>query len=355
MGGTWTAGKKEVIPGIYTNIADAAAAAVTGGQRGIVAMPIFEYTGTAESGKFYTLDNIVEAKAIFGTDSAAAIELVFTGGAKYVLAYAVPSKGLESEYDYDAILAAFTTQDFNVFVYPVEQKATVEDKTKAWVVECREKEGKHFAYVAGGTAEDDKDPAKGNARSIRLKDDYVINLINGVVSDGSEIHSGKYAAHIAGIIAATAINKSITYKQLVAEDVNKRLKRSEQETALIAGSLVLVNDGVKVKILQGVTTNSNETKRGKIRSMRARQAIITDISKTVEDNYIGKIDNNADGQAALISAIKAYLEILEGENVLTEPDAGLNPKYNSVGDDVYLLVDYIDVDSMEHVYLTISA
>ena len=355
MGGTWTAGKKEVIPGIYTNIADAAAAAVTGGQRGIVAMPIFEYTGTAESGKFYTLDSIVEAKEIFGADKAKAIELAFTGGAKNVLAYAVPAKVLEADYDYDAILAAFTTQNFNVFVYPVEQIAATEDKTKAWTIECREKEGKHFTYVVGGSVEDDKDPAKGNARSTRLKDDYVVNLINGIMTDGVELHSGKYAAHIAGIIAATPINKSITYKQVTAEDVNKRLKRSEQETALIAGSLVLVNDGVKVKILQGVTTNSSETKRGKIRAMRACQAIITDVSKTVEDNYIGKIDNNADGQAALISAIKAYLEMLENENVLTEPEVGLNPKYASVGDNVYLLVEYIDTDSMEHVYLTISA
>lgn len=355
MGGTWTAGKKEVIPGIYTNIADAAAAAITGGQQGVVAIPIFEYNGTAESGKFYKLDSIVEAKAVFGADKSDAIELAFTGGAKYVVAYAVPDKALKPDYDYDAILSAFTTQHFNVFVYPAEQTTAIEDKTKAWVIDCRDREGMQFTYVVGGSVANDKDLTVGNARSIRLKDKYVVNLINGIMTDGVEIHSGKYAAHVAGIIASTPINKSITYKHITAEDVNKRLKRSEQETALIAGSLVLVNDGVKVKVLQGVTTDSDESKRGKIRSMRARQSIITDISKTVEDNYIGKIDNNADGQAALISAITAYLEILAGENVLAEPTVVLNPIYESVGDSVYLLVGYDDIDSMEHVYLTINA
>lgn len=355
MGGTWTAGTKEVIPGIYTQIADAAAAAIGGGQQGVVAIPIFEYSGTATSGKFYKLDSIVEAKEIFGATKATAIELAFTGGAKYVLAYAVPAKVLQADYDYDAILAAYSTQFFNVFVYPTEQIAATEDKTKAWVVDCRDKEGKHFTYVAGGSVADDKDSTKGNARSTRLKDKYVVNLINGIITDGVETHSGKYAAHIAGVIASTPINKSITYKALTAEDTNKRLKRSEQETALTSGSLVLVNDGVKVKVLQGVTTDSSMTSRGKIRTMRARQAVITDVSQTVEDSYIGKIDNNPDGQAALISAIKAYLETLQGENVLMEPTVMLNPKYASIGDSVYLLVGYIDVDSMEHVYLTISA
>ena len=355
MGGTWTAGTKEIIPGIYTNVVDAATAAITGGQRGVVAIPIFEHAGTAEDGKFYVISDINEAKPLFGSANVGAIELALSGGSKNVLAYAVPAKEPEGDYDYDAILSEFTTQQFNVFVYPAEQAATEEDKTKAWVVSCRNEEGKQFTYVAGGTAEDDKTPERGNARSIRLKDKYVVNLINGGIAGGEELHSGKYAAYIAGLIAATPINKSITFMQLPLSDVNKRLKRVEQETALKAGSLVLVNDGAKVKVLQGVTTDSDEAKRGKIRSACARQAIITDISRTVEDNYIGKIDNNPDGQAALISAIKAYLEVLEDENVLMEPVVELDPKYESVGDSVYLLVSYVDVDSMEHVYLTISA
>ena len=355
MGGSWTPGTKEIIPGIYTNFTEAAIAAITGGQRGVVAIPVFKYTGTAKSGKFYTIETVDDAKEILGADNAKAVELILAGGAKSALVYAVPAAPLEGSLDYDAMLEAFTTQEFNVFVYPDAQTTEVEDKTKAWVINCREKEGKHFLYIAGGTAADDATPTKGNARSVRLADDYVTNLITGIISNGVEIYSGKLAPHIAGIIAATAINKSITYKQITAEDVNKRLKRSEIETALTSGSLVLVFDGVKVKIVQGIVTKSNEAKRGKIRAIRARQAIVTDISKTVEDNYIGKIDNNADGQAALISAVKAYLEVLEGENVLSEATVELNPKYASVGDSVYLLIGYLEVDSMEHVYLTIKA
>lgn len=350
-GGTWTGTEQKIRPGIYINFVQAAVDQITGGARGIVGMPIFDYSGTAEAGKFYTIEGEKEAKAIFGNTGAEPILRVLSGGAKEVLAYAAP----EAETpDYTTIRDEYEARDFNVFVYPEEVSAKEQDDAKAWTVRNKN-EGKHFLFVVGGTAAEDQDVTAGNARSVRLKDDYVVNLINGVIlADGTELHSGLYASYIAGLIAGTAINKAITYAELPVVDVNKRFKNSEIESALTSGSLVLVNDGRKVKIEQGVTTNSSEQKRGKIRAIRARQAVATDISYTATDNYIGKLDNNADGQAALISAVKAYLETLEKENVLTKPAVGLDPNYESVGDSVYLAVSYVETDSMERIFLTIN-
>lgn len=354
-GGTWTGTEQKIRPGIYINFVQAAVAQITGGARGVVALPVFEYAGTAEVGKFYTVEGEKEAKTIFGNTGAEPILRVLSGGAKEVLAYAVaPIQTPEVDYDFTTIRDEYEARDFNVFVYPAEVSAKEQDDAKAWTVRNKN-EGKHFLFVVGGTAAEDQDVTVGNARSVRLKDDYVINLINGVIlADGTELHSGVYASYIAGLIAGTAINKAITYAELPVVDVNKRFKNSEIESALTSGSLVLVNDGRKVKIEQGVTTNSNEQKRGKIRAIRARQAVATDISYTATDNYIGKLDNNADGQAALISAVKAYLETLEKENVLTKPAVGLDPNYESVGDSVYLAVSYVETDSMERIFLTIN-
>ena len=131
--------------------------------------------------------------------------------------------------------------------------------------------------------------------------------------------------------------------------MTKRLRNSEIVTALGAGSLVLVNDGEKVKIEQGLTTAKK-----KIRAIRARQAVATDIEKTARDNYIGKLDNNADGQAALISAIKLYLETFEDNNVLTSPVVALDAQNPSTGDTVFLVIGYLEVDSMERIFLTIN-
>lgn len=350
-GGTWTGTEQKVRPGIYINFVQAAVAQITGGARGVVGMPIFTYTGTAEAGKFYTIEGEKEAKAIFGSAGAEPILRVLSGGAKEVLAYAAPTAETP---DYTTIRDEYEAREFNVFVYPAEVESTEQDAAKAWTKRNKD-EGKHFLFVVGGTATEDQDVTVGNARSVRLKDDYVINLINGVIlADGTELHSGLYASYIAGLIAGTAINKAITYTELPVVDVNKRFKNSEIESALTSGSLVLVNDGRKVKIEQGVVTNSDASKRGKIRAIRARQAVATDIAYTATDNYIGKLDNNADGQATLISAVKAYLETLEKENVLTNPKVSLDSNYESVGDSVYLAVSYVETDSMERIFLTIN-
>ena len=137
-------------------------------------------------------------------------------------------------------------------------------------------------------------------------------------------------------------------------DVTLRLKNSQVTTALTSGSLVLIKNGNKVLIEQGITTNSNATKRGKIRTTRAKQAIATDIPATARDNYIGKIDNNPNGQASLIAAIKSYLELMQKDNVLLDPDVKLDPRFKSEGDQVFLAVAYDDVDSMERMFLDVA-
>lgn len=354
-GGTWTITEQSIRPGLYINFVDAAIAQITGGARGVVGLPVFTYSGNAEAGKFYSLENEQEALDALGKENASVAIRILQGGAKEVLAYAVPAFEEADEAEaYISLRDEFEARHFNVFVYPAEVSATEQDNTVAWV-KRNKKEGKHFMFVTGGTAAEDKDPEVGNARSIRLKDDYVVNLITGVVlSDGSELSSVQYASYIAGLIAGTQINKSITYAELPVVDVNKRLKNSEIKAALIAGSLVIVNDGRKIKIEQGVQTNSSESKRGKIRATRARQAIASDISATACDHYIGKLDNNADGQAALISAIKLYLETLEKENVLEGPQVKLDDRYESKGDSVYISVSYVETDSMERIFLTIN-
>src|SRR5690554_6722191 len=353
-GGQWDATSLPVRPGLYVNFRDAALASISGGSRGTVAIPIFTYTGgTAESGKFYTVESVSDGIDLVGNANATPITRVLEGGAKEVLVYAVPENADATE-QYADLRDAYSVQDFNVFVYPTVIDDLEQTATKAWVANCR-KEGKHFIYVAGGDAESDADITEGNARSVLLKDEYIVNLVTGVVlPDGTEVQSADYAPYIAGLIAGTPINKSITYTELPVADVTLRLKNSQVETALTSGSLVIIKDGNKVRIEQGITTDSNEQARGKIRTTRARQAVATDIPAAARDSYIGKVDNNPNGQAALISAVKAYLELLETDNVLLEPEVTLDARYNSEGDKVFLAVSYTEVDSMERIFMTIT-
>lgn len=355
-GGTWEATSLPVRPGLYINFRDAAIASISGGSRGTVAVPIFTYEGTAESGKFYTIETVSDGIELVGNANATPITRILQGGAKEVLVYAVPALVVpeDGSVQYANLRDELSVQDFNVFVYPTVIDATEQTATKAWVESCRE-EGKHFMYVAGGDAASDADIEAGIARSIILKDEYIVNLVTGVVlADGTEVQSADYAPFIAGLIAGTPINKSITYAELPIADVTLRLKNSQVNKALISGSLVIIKDGNKVRIEQGVTTDSNAGKRGKIRTTRAKQAVATDIPATARDSYIGKVDNHPNGQASLIGAVKAYLELMETDNVLMDPQVALDSRYKSEGDKVFLAVNYEEVDSMERIFLTIT-
>ncbi len=309
-----------------------------------MALPLFQY-GSAEAGKFFTIEKESEAAKLFGLDRVGPIRFALQGGAKEVLAYTV-SSDVEAE-SFEEIREAFESRSFNVFVFPEEISAEERANTKAWVVRNRQ-EGKHFLAVFGGSNADDQDPAIGNERTTQLADDYIVNLITGAHVNGSPYSSGKYAPYIAGLIAGTGINKSITYAPVQATDVGKRLKNSEIAAALQKGSLLLVHDGEKVKVEQGLVTSKK-----KIRAIRARQAISTDIPRTAAEAYIGKLDNSADGQAALISAVKAYLERLELNHVLTDIVVTLDPERKSEGDSVYLLIGFTETDSMERIFLTV--
>lgn len=349
MGGAWDPISLPVRPGLYINFVEAAAAQIKGGARGTVALPLFQYAG-AEAGKFYTIEKEAEAIQLFGAEAVGPIRLILQGGAKEVLVYTVPQvEGNVTPAVYTSIRDVFGSRPFNVFVYPDEVPAEERKATQLWCKDNREDEGKHFMTVFGGSLEDDLDPAVGNKRSTDLADEYAVNLITGVEIGGTAYSSARYAPYIAGLIAGTGINKSITYTPVMAADVVKRLKNSEINASLQKGSLVLVHDGEKVKVEQGLVTGKK-----KIRAMRARQAISTDIPKAAAEAYIGRLDNNADGQAALISAVKAYLERLELNNVLTDIVVTLDPDRKSEGDSVFLLMGFTEIDSMERIFLTIK-
>lgn len=356
MAGSWDPSVDQVRPGLYINFKEAALAQITGGERGVVAIPLHVWTGgTAVAKKVYTVETEKQASDLFGAANIGPINLVRRGGARTLLVYTLPALvppavALQSS-DYTDMRDAFDAYDFNVFVYDKEVAASEQDSALSWVAQNRE-EGKHFSVVFGASVDDDdQDPTDGNARTARLNDIYAVNLMVGGTLSGVAYGSGKYAAYIAGLVAGTPINKSITYTNVAMDDVNRRLTNSEVKTALLAGSLVLVATGNVVRVERGLMTSGD-----KIRKMRARQAIATDLTAAAAANYIGKVDNNEDGQKALISAVKAYLETLAAMNVLTaDITVKLDPNFESKGDKVYLYIKVTEVDSMEEIYLTIEA
>lgn len=349
MAGSFDLTNLPKLPGLYANIVEAAANAIQSGERGVVALPLMTHSGTATAKQFYTVaaDTLKDAEALFGAANIESIEFILRGGAREVLVYTMPSAPVES--DYDDMRLAFDAKDFNLFVFDGEETALEQDNTLSWM-QMNRTEGKHFMVVFGGSSADDADPSVGNARSVRLADEYAVNLITGVVINGEEYSSGEFAPYIAGLIAGTAINRAITYTPMqFVGDVNRRLRKSEQKTAIENGSLVLIHDGEKVKVLQGLTTDNS-----KIRTQRARQAILEDLERTATDRYIGKLNNNEAGQVTIMNAVMAYLTELGNQNVLVEPTVELDPNNASSGDALFLRIAFTEVDSVERIFVTIN-
>jgi hypothetical protein len=349
-GGTWTPGTNPGRPGLYLNFVEAAIDAISTGTLGVVAMP-FSGTvgGTATPGNFYTVDNATQAAALFGDANVAAITYVLKGGAREVLVY-VPTS-VEIESNYNAVFAKYDTREFNIFVFDAMVDDDIQDAALLWM-QTNRAQGKYFMTVFGcASASDDATVSNGIARSTRLADDFVVNLITGFV-DGLNVRTSAQAApYVAGLIASTPLNASTTYAVTPYQDVNVRLNSTEIKNALAAGCLVLVNDGVKVKIERGVCTSGV-----KIRRARTQMAVVTDVSTTANDSYIGKVVNNEDGRIALVSAIKTYLEMLAGEGVLDKDSLAvkLSDAYPSTGDQVYIDMAFRDLDSIEEIYLTVQ-
>jgi hypothetical protein len=352
-GGSWDPTALPVRAGLYINFVDTAIQQITGGSRGTVAIPLTKYTGLAQPEKFFTVETEKQAQDLFGVDNVKSISRALSGGAKEVLIYTLPKIDTTNteEVVYAAARDAFEARPFNVFVYDGIVSANEQDAGLTWTKRNRE-EGKHFSIVFGCVkASDDLDPTVGDARSVKLADKYAVNLISGVVLNGKEINSAEFSPFIAGLVAGTAINKSTTYAQIKVDDVTYRARNSEIKVSLKKGSFILVHDGEKVKVERGIMTDMS-----KIRKVRAEQAIATDITKTGSDYYVGKLDNNDDGQKALIGAIKAYLENLANSNVLVMDSiiVELDPDHESKGDQVFLRISFVEIDSMEEIYLTIN-
>ncbi|TCZ70970.1 phage tail sheath protein [Paenibacillus albiflavus] len=238
--------------------------------------------------------------------------------------------------DYIAALAAFETQEFNLVALDGVSESSLLVSVASWVTRLRQ-EGKGVIAVLGGSLADDTAAdavSKASARSAIFNQEGVVNVGTGVQLGGVRYSSAQTAAYAAGLIAGQKLNESTTYAAAPFEDVTRRWTRSEQEHAVKQGVFLLVQDGRQVKVLRGV--NSLVTlKQGqnqawkKVRTIRVMDAINSDLQRTVEDSYIGKVNNTAEGRLALLSACKEYLRVLAQSGVIdsTSYDVMLDPHY----------------------------
>lgn len=197
------------------------------------------------------------------------------------------------------------------------------------------------------------------AHAAAFNDEKMIYILNAYVDEqGVEIDGYQTAARIAGMIGAFASNSSLTHAVISGfSELKEKLTNTEMIAAENKGCIVLSYNRSKQIWIDNaintlVTTADNQDEGWKkIRRVKTRFELIRRINTTADD-LIGKVDNDKNGRATVISQIQGVGDSMIEEGKLTACTVTENGTNAADGDNAWFDIDVIDKDSMEHIYLT---
>lgn len=195
--------------------------------------------------------------------------------------------------------------------------------------------------------------------AVNFNSEKMIYLLNSAVTNnGIEIQGYQTAAKIAGMVAACPSNKSLTHTIITGmTQIKDRLTSTQIIKAETMGCLVLSENPSKqiwidnaINTLVTLPENQDEGWK-KIRRTKTRYELITRCNQK-SDELVGKVDNDTNGRATIISQLQIIGTNMIEENKLTSFAIKESEIYQANGDSVWFEVDCIDKDSAEHIYLT---
>jgi len=245
-----------------------------------------------------------------GTLSAANkmyLEHAFMGTPKDIKAVVLP----DSAAGYANALNYLETIKFNILAIPGIASADT-SAVATWAKSMRDNKERRIMAVLPNESADHEAVINFTTENIAMK--------------GNTYSASEFTARIAGLIAGLPLTVSPTFRVLPEIDDVPKLTKGEADTKINAGQLILYHDGEKVKIARAVTSllTTTEAKGAdwqKIKLVRILDMVYHDIKETIEDEYIGSVQNSYPNKLLLIAAVNAYYETLELERVL---DSGKN-------------------------------
>ena len=347
MAGIWESQNK-VIPAAYINLVTNTPLSITAGDRGTVALA--QELSVGDDGAIY---RITATEANYPENATAAdkkLANLALLGAKAVLLYKLPPNHTDDHVE--AMLAKLKTEDANVIVYPylksTTSASTAQQTIANWVKAMQEEEGKNITAVLTNYVADSQ---------------YVINNVQGVtLSDGSTLTAAETGAWIGGVTAGAKITESNTARKFVgAIDVTPRMIKTEMETAIKAGKLILtVDKSQNVTVVADVNSLTSTTQTlGDImkqnRSVRTACGIREDIGTVWDSNIKGKYNNNEEGRSIFKSALVEYFADLERRGAIQNFSADdITVEAGTAINAVVVTVAVQLVGSMEIAYITVN-
>lgn len=350
------------LPNIFINFKTAGSTVITRGQRGIVALIIKD--ALHNGANIYTDPSQVPID--FSAYNLAQINLAWIGGSQppfMVIVYAEPLAAA----DYVAAETYLETVSWDYVAIP---GITSPDAllVATWIKALRDTKDIKVKAILPNTASDHEG---------------IINFATDNIMVGVTNYAAKdYCSRIAGIMAGTPLQMSATYTVLPEVTSCPSLTVTQFNTQIALGQLLLMNDGIKIKLARAVnslqtTTTTKSDSFKKIKIVDIMDQIHDDIKTIANDSYIGKVPNVYDNKVLLISAIQVYMDGLIGSQLVDKnPIIGIDmvsqksyltgiginlttltdqqiKEYNT-GDGVFIGGTIKIIDAMENIQLNIS-
>lgn len=343
MSGAWE-NQNKILPGVYINFKTNTPLSISTKERGIVV--ILQKLSVGEVHDVYEITSTVDTypEGIGEKDKVAVNEAL--KGASKVLLYNLGNSEEVTEV-LTAALNKLRTINFNVIAYP---NCSTSDKNtiKTWIKSMREEEG---AKIQGVFA------------NFNADDEAIINVVQGItLSDGSSLTAEQVTAYVAGITAGVSINKSNTgLRYYGAIDVVPRMTKKEMETAITEGKYIFKIDSVQnvtsvydINSLTTINSDKNSSFK-KNRTIRTLDGINNDTINIFESNYIGNIDNTADGRSLLRANYIEYFNLLQNLNAIQNFSAkDIEVLEGKDKESVVINCNIQTVDSIEKIYIEVN-
>lgn len=144
-------------------------------------------------------------------------------------------------------------------------------------------------------------------------------------NDSGPLTQDELLARFAGEFEGIPLTSSSTYRVLTDLVDCTLFQKTQLDASIDAGRITLKNDGDKIKIARGVTSlvtlGDKPSDFKKIKPTRIAYKVKKDINSTLENEYIGKVNNTYMDKLNLLAIISEYFKTLERNGLL---DPGKN-------------------------------
>ena len=287
------------LPQINIAFQTLAVTAIARSARGVVALVLKDSTDVTFETKIYT--DITQIDPLDWTaTNLDYIQKAFLG----IPTKIIVEREASAAVNYNLSLARLANKKWNYLAIPglvVGDVATI----STWIKTMRDTNKKTFKAVLPISVSDHEG---------------IINFTGSGIKVGATTYTAyQYCCRIAGILAGLPFTRSSTY--YVLTEVDSITETTTPDDDIDAGQLILINDGVHIKIGRGVnslttTTVTKGAKFKKIKIMEAIDLMREDIRDTFDSEYVGKVNNFYDNKVLFLTGVNAYFKVLQGDEVL---------------------------------------